>query len=281
MTDQVHHDHGESMVANYPYPSVITARRLAEKHPSAKEDLLELAHALQNLESSHQIFLHSRINIIAEKDRLLVQKVTIIQDLQRRLKDRESVKQKIIEQVKRDAARDMEEEVQARIYVVNENCNTLHQENAMLLAVLDEAKEKLRLALGGLKRPHDRISDGDDAVVGSLDGKVRRQQVEDRNYQGYICGADRRMPLAAANTGLISQKHVVQENVTPFHKIPYRSPYASKSPVESSLPNQPRTKQKDPTETMADRTQHIFSRQRPPGSTPVHTAAIRPLLKCR
>ena len=182
MTDQVPHHHGQSILANYAYPSVITARRLAEKHPSAKEDLLELAHALENLERSHQMFLHSRINIIAEKDRLLAQKETIIQDLQRRLKNRESVKQEIIEQVKAEAARDTEEEVQARIYV-NENCNNLHEESAMHLATLEEVKERLRLALGGLKRPHDRISEGDDAVVGSLDGKVRRQQVKDRNYR--------------------------------------------------------------------------------------------------
>lgn len=129
------------------------------------------------------MFLHSRINIIAEKDRLLAQKETIIQDLQRRLKNRESVKQEIIEQVKAEAARDTEEEVQARIYVVNENCNNLHEESAMHLATLEEVKERLRLALGGLKRPHDRISEGDDAVVGSLDGKVRRQQVKDRNHR--------------------------------------------------------------------------------------------------
>ena len=222
------------MVESYPYPSVITARRVAEKHPSAKEDLLELAHVLQSHENSHQMFIHSRISIIAEKDRLLEQKETIIQDLNRRLKNRESVKQSVIERVKADAARDTEGEVQARVYIVNENCNTLHQENTLLLAALDEVKERSSLALGGLKRPHDRISQGDDEDVGSVYGKVQGQQVEDRNYQGFMGGTNKNTPPTAAKTGSISQQHV-QENVAPIHKKPYRSPYSSRSPVEIGL----------------------------------------------
>ena len=56
-------------------------------------------------------------------------------------------------------------------------------------------------------------------------------------------GADRRMSLSVANTCSISQQHV-QENVTPLHKKPYHSPYASKSPVESSLLTPAKDKEK-------------------------------------
>ncbi|PVH70915.1 hypothetical protein DL98DRAFT_597400 [Cadophora sp. DSE1049] len=206
---------GQSMVADYPYPSVITARRLAEKHPSAKEDLLELALALQNLESSHQMFLHSRLNIIAERDRFLEGKETIIRDLNRRIE---------------------KEEVQARIYIVNENCNTFHQENAMLLATLVELKERLSLTIGGLKRSQDRVSKEDTEVDAILEAKERNGQVEGSKIPKNKGRVDMAMLTTASGRGLGAWQKGY-ENVAPPHKKPYHSPYASpfKSTKEDNL----------------------------------------------
>ncbi|KAK0108642.1 hypothetical protein ONS95_003435 [Cadophora gregata] len=226
--------HDRTVAADRPYPSVTTVRRLAEKHPSAKDDLIELADALKNLENSHQILLHSRLNIIAEKDRLLEEKEKIIQDFNRRLKKREIIKQNIINQVKAEAARKTEEEVQARIYVVNENCNTLHLENAMLLASVDDLKERLRLTVAGLKRSYGEVLKEDSKMDTFPTDKEPRTPGESDTILVMKDVADTPL-LEFASNGVVEALLQGYEKSVPAHKKTYRSPYASNTTAKRSL----------------------------------------------
>lgn len=146
------HD-GQPATADSHFLSVMTARHLAEKHPSARADLLVLAEALQNHESSQQPFHRSRSEIIAHKKQQLLEKDSIIRDLNRQLKSHQLANQRIIVQVVSDAkaevVRNVEDQVNARVNAINENYVTLRYENAVLLATVNKLRHKLRQCVNG------------------------------------------------------------------------------------------------------------------------------------